>query len=36
VAKQLCVERVAVRLKLQELSISPPAKWISSMYLGVV
>jgi hypothetical protein len=36
VAKQLCVERMAVRSKSQELVHFTPVKWIGSMYLGVV
>jgi hypothetical protein len=35
-AKQLRVEHVTVSQNPRSLSISPPAKWIGSMYIGVV
>jgi hypothetical protein len=35
-AKQLCVECVVVISKYQELVYFAPAKWIGSMYLGVI
>jgi hypothetical protein len=35
-AKKLCVERVAVRSKHQEMVHFAPAEWIDSMYLCVV